>query len=211
MSTLIAWSMRGALVMAVMAGAMACTSQEFTIEQPDGTVQTYRQVQLHPNLIVRPDQFEIRSAGATDEGFPVEVIIRRDGKGDTVYRVTPPLGDPVFFRQVAPGKPSTGTTPSRATDVPMTPVAERTSFDAYRVRVDLSLDAAELEGRRSDGAWTAVAHGGIASVARVAASRGLLPLEFDNEAGSWRLSVDRRFPLATLRRNGEIVQVRGLP
>ena len=211
MKTVIAWSMRGALVMAVMAGAMACTSQEFTIEQPDGTVQTYKQVQLHPHLVVRPDQFEIRGAGATDEGFPVEVIIRRDGKGDQLYRVTPPGSEPIFFRQVAPAKPSTGTKPPAATEAPAPPAVERASFDAYRVRVDLSLDAAELDGRRGDGPWCAVAHGGIAAITRVAASRGLLPLCYENDAGSWRLAVDRRFPLATLRRNGEIVQVRGLP
>lgn len=211
MKTVIAWSLRGALVAAVMAGAVACTSQEFTVEQPDGTVQTYKQVQLHPNLIVRPDQFEIRSAGATDEGFPVEVIIRRDGKGDKVYRVTPPGSDPIFFKQVTPPKPSIGTTPPAATESPAAPAVERAAFDAYRVRFDLTIDAAELDGRVGDGAWSAVAHGGMASVARVAASRGLLPLAFENEAGSWRLTADRRFPLITLRRNGELVQVRGLP
>lgn len=211
MKTVIAWSLRGARVAAVMVGAVACTSQEFTIEQPDGTVQTYKQVQLHPKLVVRPDQFEVHSGGTTDEGFPVEIIIRRDGKGDTVYRVTPPVGEPVFFRQVAPAKPSTRTTPPTTTDAPVKPVAERAVFDAYRVRVDLSLDAAELEGRRGDGPWAPVAHGGLASVTRAAASRGLLPLDIDDESGAWRLTVDRRFPLATLRRNGELVQVRGLP
>lgn len=211
MKSVIAWSLRGAMAGAVMAGATACTSQEFTVEQPDGTVQTYRQVQLHPHFVMRPDQVEVRSAGATDEGFPVEVIIRRDGKGDQVYRVTPPGGDPIFFRQVAPAKPSRGVAPPTATDMPAAPVVERAAFDAYRAQVDLSLDAARLDGRRGDGSWCALSQGDIATVVRTAASRGLLPLAFENEAGSWRLTADRRFPLATLRRNGEVVQVRGLP
>ena len=206
-----AWSLRGAFMVAVLAGAAACTSQEFTVEQPDGTVQTYRQVQLHPHFVMRPDQFEVRSAGATDDGFPVEVIIRRDGKGDQVYRVTPPVGEPIFFRQVAPAKPSKGVTPPGATDSPGAPVAERKPFTAYRVRADLSLDACEIDGRDAEGVWVQVAHGDLASVARAAAARRLLPLEVENAFGSWRLSADRRFPMVTLRLHGEVVQVRGLP
>lgn len=211
MKNVIAWSLRGVLAGACMAGAAACTSQEFTVEQPDGTVQTYKQVQLHPNLIVRPDQFEVRSAGATDEGFPVEVIIRRDGKGDRIYRVTPPVGEPVFFRQVAPTRPGRTFERPAQTDAPGTRVAERAPIDRCRVQVDLSLDAAKVEGQRGDDPWFTIAQGDLVGVTRVAAARGLLPLAFGNEAGAWSLAVDRRFPLATLRRDGELVAVRGLP
>ena len=211
MVKVIAWPLRGVAVVAVMAAAVACTSQEFTVEQPDGTVQTYKQVQVHPHLVVRPDQFEVRSAGATDDGFPVEVIIRRDGKGEQVYRVTPPVGEPLFFRKVARPRPTPGTTAPTTTDAPTRRVPERSDCDAYRVRVDLTLDSAELDGRRGDGEWFVVSSGGVAEVARVAAGHGLLPLEVENHAGCWRLTADRRFPMATLRRDGEVVQVRALP
>ena len=46
--------------------------------------------------------------------------------------------------------------------------------------------------------------------ARAAASRGMTPLDFENEFGSWCVSVDHRFPVAVARVHGDVVEVRGL-
>lgn len=206
-----AWMLRSSFASGVMAAAVACTSQEFTVEQPDGTVQTYRQIQVHPHLVVRPDQFEVRPAGVTDDGFPVEVIVRRDGKGEQLYRVMPPVGEPLFFRRMPAGKSGPGIRPPTETEVSPQPTSEVVAYDAFRARVDLSIDSAELEGRRGSGPWVPVARGDIAAVTRVAAGRGVLPLEIENELGVWRITADRRFPMVTVRHDGEVLQVRGLP
>ena len=67
--------------------------------------------------MVRPDQFEVRSAGSTEDGFPVEEIVRRDGKGTRYYRVTPPVGEPLFFREIPRARPGgPGTRPIRSVD-----------------------------------------------------------------------------------------------
>lgn len=210
MKAWITWSLRGLVVAAATTGA-ACTSQEFTIERPDGTVQTYRQIEVHPHLVVRPDQFEVRPAGVTDDGFPVDRITRRDGKGVRVYRVTPPVGEPLFFREVTAPKPARGVASPTETDAPAPGAVERASYASWRARLELSLDTAELEGLGRDGTWVSVACGDVASVTRVAAAAGLLPLEMPGESGTWRVTVDRRFPMATLRLDGALVQVRALP
>ncbi|MBM4006363.1 MAG: hypothetical protein FJ292_02185 [Planctomycetes bacterium] len=67
-----------------------------------------------------------------------------------------------------------------------------------------------LEGRAIGGPWLPIANGTFEQVARAAASRGMTPIEFHNELGLWKLSVDRRFPMAVVRLHGEVVEVRGL-
>ena len=190
----------------------ACTAQEFTVRNPDGSERTFRHVELHPHLVVRPDQFEVRSAGATEDGFPVEEIVRRDGKGTRYYRVTPPIGEPIFFREIPrakPGRPAARPI-SVADEVPEPIFPESAPCHEIRVTAQMQPEQALLEGRTVDGPWLALASGTFEQVARAAAARGMTPIEFHNELGPWRLSVDRRFPMAVVRLHGEIVEVRGL-
>lgn len=190
----------------------ACTAQEFTVRNPDGSERTFRHVELHPHLVVRPDQFEVRSAGSTEDGFPVEEIVRRDGKGTRYYRVTPPVGEPLFFREVPrvkPGRP--GTRPIRSVDeVPQPIFPESAPCDEIRVTAQMQPEHATLEGRLVDGPWCTIASGSFEQVARAAASRGMTPVEFQNEFGTWKISIDRRFPMSVVRLHDEIVEVRGL-
>ena len=68
----------------------------------------------------------------------------------------------------------------------------------------------ERQARVEGGAWTPVAHGSFERVALAAAAHGMEPLEFTNELGSWRVDIDGRFPMATVRLEGSVVEVRGL-
>jgi hypothetical protein len=190
----------------------ACTAQEFTVRNPDGSERTFRHVELHPHLVVRPDQFEVRSAGSTEDGFPVDEIVRRDGKGTRYYRVTPPIGEPLFFREIPrpkPGRPVARPI-SVVDEVPQPIFPESAPCDEIRVTAQMQPEHALLEGRVVGGPWLPIASGTFEQVARSAASRGMTPIEFQNELGPWRLSVDRRFPMAVVRLHGEIVEVRGL-
>lgn len=190
----------------------ACTAQEFTVRNPDGSERTFRHVEFHPHLVVRPDQFEVRSAGSTEDGFPVEEIVRRDGKGTRYYRVTPPVGEPLFFREIPRARPGSPVArPTTITDeVPQPIFPESAPFDELRVTAQMQPEHALLEGRVTDGPWRAIATGSFEQVARAAASRGMTPFDFENEFGSWRVSVDRRFPMAVVRLHGDVVEVRGL-
>jgi len=190
----------------------ACTAQEFTVRNPDGSERTFRHVELHPHLVVRPDQFEVRSAGSTEDGFPVEEIVRRDGKGTRYYRVMPPVGEPLFFREVPRVKPGgPGTRPIRSVDeVPQPIFPESAPCDEIRVTAQMQPEHATLEGRLVDGPWCTIASGSFEQVARAAASRGMTPVEFQNEFGTWKISIDRRFPMSVVRLHDEIVEVRGL-
>jgi len=190
----------------------ACTAQEFTVRDPDGSERSFRHIELHPKFVVRPDQVEIRPAGATDDGFPVEEIVRRDGKGGRYFRVQPPFGEPLFFREVPkprPGPPRArpGTTVDEAPE-PIFP--EFAPGAELRVTAQLDPEFATLEARVEGGAWTPVAHGSFERVALAAAAHGMEPLEFTNELGSWRVDIDGRFPMATVRLEGSVVEVRGL-
>ena len=190
----------------------ACTAQEFTVRNPDGSERTFRHVELHPHLVVRPDQFEVRSAGTTDDGFPVEEITRRDGKGLRYYRVTPPVGEPLFFREMPRPRPNGPTArPGSAADEAPTPIfPESAPCEELRVTAAFEPERAVLEGRSVGGAWMQVAQGSFEQVALVAARHGMTPIEFQNDLGIWSVAVDRRFPLATVRLHGAVVQVRGL-
>jgi hypothetical protein len=154
----------------------------------------------------------VRSAGATEDGFPVEEIVRRDGKGTRYYRVTPPVGEPLFFREVPRTRRDMPVTrPVNTTDEAPTPIfPESAPCTEVRVTAQLDPEHALLEGRSGEGPWLALAQGGFESVALRAAAQGMLPLSFENEFGTWSLSVDRRFPLAVVRLEGQVVQVRGL-
>ena len=190
----------------------ACTAQEFTVRNPDGSECTFRHVELHPHLVVRPDQFEVRSAGSTEDGFPVEEIVRRDGKGTRYYRVTPPVGEPLFFREIPRARPGGPVArPMTITDeVPQPIFPESAPCDEIRVTAQMQPEHATLEGRLVDGPWRTIASGSFEQVARAAASRGMTPVEFQNEFGSWKISIDRRFPMSVVRLHGGIVEVRGL-
>lgn len=190
----------------------ACTAQEFTVRNPDGSERTFRHVELHPHLVVRPDQFEVRSAGSTEDGFPVEEIVRRDGKGTRYYRVTPPVGEPLFFREIPRARPGGPVArPMTITDeVPQPIFPESAPCDEIRVTAQMQPEHATLEGRVVDGPWRTIASGSFEQVARAAASRGMTPVEFQNEFGSWKISIDRRFPMSVVRLHGGIVEVRGL-
>lgn len=190
----------------------ACTAQEFTVRNPDGSERTFRHVELHPHLVVRPDQFEVRSAGSTEDGFPVEEIVRRDGKGTRYYRVTPPVGEPLFFREIQRARPGGPVArPMTITDeVPQPIFPESAPCDEIRVTAQMQPEHATLEGRLVDGPWRTIASGSFEQVARAAASRGMTPVEFQNEFGSWKISIDRRFPMSVVRLHGGIVEVRGL-
>ncbi len=190
----------------------ACTAQEFTVRNPDGSERTFRHVELHPHLVVRPDQFEVRSAGSTEDGFPVEEIVRRDGKGTRYYRVTPPVGEPLFFREIPRARPG-GPVARPMTipdEVPQPIFPESAPCDEIRVTAQMQPEHATLEGRLVDGPWCTIASGSFEQVARAAASRGMTPVEFQNEFGSWKISIDRRFPMSVVRLHGGIVEVRGL-
>lgn len=190
----------------------ACTAQEFTVRNPDGSERTFRHVELHPHLVVRPDQFEVRSAGTTDDGFPIEEITRRDGKGFRYYRVTPPVGEPLFFRETPrPRRAEPTVRPSSAADEAPTPIfPESAPCSEVRVTVAFDPERAVLEGRSDGGAWIHLAQGSFEQAAMAAARHGMTPLEFRNDFGTWSVAVDRRFPLATVRLHGAVVQVRGL-
>jgi hypothetical protein len=190
----------------------ACTAQEFTVRNPDGSERTFRHVELHPHLVVRPDQFEVRSAGSTEDGFPVEEIVRRDGKGTRYYRVTPPVGEPLFFREIPRARPGGPVArPMTITDeVPQPIFPESAPCDEIRVTAQMQPEHATLEGRLVDGPWRTIASGSFEQVARAAASRGMTPVEFQNEFGSWKISIDHRFPMSVVRLHGGIVEVRGL-
>lgn len=205
-----AWNSLARLGALLMLGA--CTAQEFTVRDPDGSERSFRHIELHPKFVVRPDQVEIRPAGATDDGFPVEEIVRRDGKGGRYFRVQPPFGEPLFFREVPkprPGPPLAR--PGTAVDeVPQPIFEEFTSGAELRVTAQLDPEFATLESRTEGGAWISVAHGSFERVALAAAAQGMEPLEFTNDFGSWRVDIDRRFPMATVWLEGTLVQVRGL-
>lgn len=190
----------------------ACTAQEFTVRNPDGSERTFRHVELHPHLVVRPDQFEVRSAGATEDGFPVEEIVRRDGKGTRYYRVTPPVGEPLFFRELPRARRDLPVSrPITVTDEAPSPIfPESSPWTEIRVTAELEPECARIEGRAGEGPWLPLSQGSFESVALFAAAQGMLPLQFENEFGAWLLSVDRRFPIAVLRLHGQVVRVRGL-
>jgi hypothetical protein len=191
--------------------AVGCSAQELEVRQPDGTMHTYRNLQFHPHFNVRPDQITVRDAGATDDGFPVVELVRKDGKGTPVLRVMPPSGDPLYFDVVPAAKPvGTGTKPNVGTDNWTPLVSPFVGFDSLRVEADLSLDRGRLLGRTGDGPWQSMAEGSLASVARTAVASRLLPLQVNNAFGQWRLTADRRFPMVTVRCNGQVVQVRGI-
>lgn len=200
-----------AMVMAGIGGT-ACTSQEVEVRQPDGTVQTYRNIAFHPHFDMRPDQITVRDAGRTDDGFPVVQIQRKDGKGGIVFKVTPPDGEPLYFEPTPVQKSiGTGNVPSRTTDTPVKPVRRAAGFQALRVEADLLLDRAALLGRLvADGPWQPIAQGSLARVATAAAAEGLLPLDLDNAFGHWRITADRRFPMVTVRKDGGVAQVRAM-
>ena len=206
------WKRLG-LATCMVAGLLSvgCTAQELEVRQPDGTVRTYRNLRFHPHLNVRPDQITVRDAGTTDDGFPVVELLRKDGKGTPVLRVTPPTGDPLYF-DVVPTARTTGpgSRPGVGSDGWTPLVSPFTGFDALRVEADLSLDSGRLLGWVGDGPWQVIAEGSLAGVARAAAASRLLPLQVDNAFGQWRLTADRRFPMVTVRCNGQVVQVRGI-
>jgi hypothetical protein len=203
---------RGLVRVGALLALGACSTQEYTVRNPDGTVITYRNTEFTPHFEVRPDQFVVRPAGRTEDGFPVEEIVRRDGKGTRFYRVTPPFGKPLFFRELPRGKPDgPGTSPIETLDEAPRPIApESAPCDEIRVTAQMYPEHAMLEGRQMDGPWQTIVSGSFEEVARAAASRGMTPIEFQNEFGSWKISVDRRFPMTVVRLHGEIVAVRGL-
>ncbi|NBX25246.1 MAG: hypothetical protein EBQ99_04255 [Planctomycetes bacterium] len=188
---------------------VGCTQLEVERTLPDGSRQSYRFVAFKPSLEVRPDSFRISPWGHTDEGYPVDVLVPRDGRGRTLYRVSPPGNQPMYFESVRQEKPVTLRELLDMHHDGMPEVApRRAGLHCLRLRADLDQDVALLETSPDGQDWTAVAAGPVPSVALVAAQRGMRRIEFENGFGPWSVEADSTFPLVTVRLDDEPVAVR---
>jgi hypothetical protein len=188
---------------------VGCTQLEVERTMPDGSRQSYRFVAFKPTLEVRPDSFRIAPWGRTDEGYPVDMLVPRDGRGRTLYRVSPPGSEPMYFESVRHEKPTTLRELLEMHDDRMpVEVPRSTSMHCLRLRADLDRDVALLETSPDGQAWTAVSAGPVPAVALVAAQCGMRRIEFENGYGPWSVDADSTFPLVTVRLDDEPVAVR---
>lgn len=199
------------VLVAVALAPVGCTQLEVERTLPDGSRQAYRFVAFKPSLEVRPDAFRIMPYGRTDDGYPVEVMMPRDGRGRTLYRVTPPAADPIYFEAVRREKPVTLRELLEMHDpaMPEVQVAPRAGgMHCLRLRADLDRDLAVLETSPDGLAWTAVLAGPVPAVALGAVERGMRRIEFENGHGPWIVEADSTFPIVTVRLDDEPVAVR---
>jgi len=198
-------------LMAVAIAPAACTQFEVERTLPDGSRQSYRYVAFKPSLEVRPDGFRIMPWGQTDDGYPVELMVPRDGRGRTLYRVSPPGSDPLYFEAVRRDKSPTVRELLEMHDTGMpevSPAIRSTERQCLRLRADLDQDLALLESSIDGCTWTPVLAGPIPSVALGAVERGMRSVEFENSHGPWRIAADSTFPLVTVRLEEQPVAVR---
>jgi|GEM_PF-1718239 len=196
------------VVAAVMAG---CSSLEYERTNPDGSKERLGIRQLDPNLEVKPGQFKITPHGHTDEGWPIEQMVPNSGKGPIIYKVVPPGYLPIYFQPNQSSTPTAKpTTTQTETNREASVVKSVPRFDTYHALCNLDADYGMLEIRTGDGPWVLLAQGSIDSVLRVGIANGIHPMEFENEFGAWKVTVDKKYPLVCTRFNGVIVNVRGL-
>lgn len=210
------WTRRAGWWLAGAVGALVlgvgCASVEVEQRNPDGSTWRQKSVVFAPEVELRPNEFTVSSGGVTSDGFPIEVLTPRSGKGPTYFRVVPPGQPALQFRANSPVRRTSPSAVPPATDHPFeTPPVECAGFDAYRVHVDLLGDVAELQVRTGSQPWRTLASGPAGLVARAAVQAGIQSAEFVNEFGAWRVTVDARFPLLCTRLDGRVVHVRGIP
>lgn len=210
------WTLRSGWWLAGAVGALllgvGCTSLEVEQRNPDGSIWRQKSVVFAPEVELRPNEFIVSSGGVTSDGFPIEVLTPRHGKGPTYFRVSPPGQPALQFRSNQPTRRASPSASPPAPDHPFeTPPVELTGFDTYRVHLDLLADTAMLQVRTESQPWRTLASGPSGLVARAALQAGIQRAEFVNEFGSWRVTVDARFPMLCTRLDGQVVQVRGIP
>lgn len=198
-------------LVAVALMPVGCTQLEVERMLPDGSRQRYRYVAFKPSIELRPDAFRIMPWGTTDEGYPVDLLVPKDGQGRTLYRVSPPGSDPMYFEGVRREKPR----PlhellefRRPIDSEGSQSPRSASVRCLRLRADLETDTALLETSADGVTWQPLMAGPVPVVALGAAERGMRRIEFENAFGPWQVSADSRFPLVTVRFDDEPVAVR---
>ena len=87
------WWAVGALV--ALAIGVGCASVEVEQRNPDGSTWRQKSVVFAPEVELRPNEFTVSSGGVTSDGFPIEVLTPRSGKGPTYFRVLPPGQPPL--------------------------------------------------------------------------------------------------------------------
>lgn len=201
----------GLVLVAVTLAPVGCTQFEVERTLPDGSRQAYRFVAFKPSLEVRPDAFRIMPYGHTDDGYPVEVMMPRNGRGRTLYRVTPPAAEPIHFEAVHREKPVTLRELLEMHDpaMPEERVTPRSGgMHCLRLRADLDRNVAVLESSLDGLGWTAVVAGPVPMVALRAVELGMRRIEFENGYGPWIVEADSTYPIVTVRLDDEPVAVR---
>jgi hypothetical protein len=188
---------------------VGCTQLEVERTLPDGSRQSYRFVAFKPSLEVRPDSFRISPWGRTDEGYPVDLLVPREGRGRTLYRVSPPGADPLYFESARQDKPVTLRELLDMHDSRVPDLSPRSSaMRCVRLRADLDQDVALLETSMDGEVWIPVAAGPVPAVAMQAAQHGLRRIDFENSHGPWSVAADSTFPLVTVWLDDQPVAVR---
>jgi hypothetical protein len=201
---------------ALSAAVTGCTQLEVERQLPDGSLQRYRFVAFKPSIEIRPHEFRIVPDGYTDHGYPIDRLIPIAG-GRTLYRVTPPMGAPLFFEPEPARKPvdERELRQLHVRDPELWPAPQpgiKSGVVArYRVHADLFLDQARLD-RSWDGGigWQVLRAGSVSQVALEAAEHGIRDADFADATGSWAVQVDARFPLVSVWLDEALVQVQSI-
>jgi hypothetical protein len=200
------------VAVAMSAAFTGCTQLEVERQLPDGSLQRYRFVAFKPSIEIRPHEFRIVPDGYTDHGYPIDRLVPIDG-GRTLYRVTPPMGAPLFFEQ-APARKTVDEhelLQLHLRDPELWPAPQpgmkSGAMTAYRLRVEMPLNQAWLD-RSWDGIdWRTVRAGSVSQVALAAAEHGIRQADFSDATGLWLVQVDSQFPLASVWLDGWLMQV----
>jgi hypothetical protein len=200
------------VVVALSAMVAGCTQLEVERQLPDGSMQRYRFVAFKPSIEIRPHEFRIVPEGYTDHGYPIDRLTPITG-GRTLYRVTPPMGAPLFFESAPARKPvderellQLHLREPQPWPAPQ-PGSKSGPMTTYRLRVDMPLNQAWLDRSWNGIDWHAVRVGSVSQVALAAAERGFRRADFADATGLWLVQADSRFPLASVWLEDSLMQV----